>query len=228
MLLNGSAERIPVRKETAMLECVTRETYDNIKSPRVLNSHIYFRMLPEDFIKQRCKIVHVLRNPKDVAVSFYNHHFKILEYEYNGKWENYIHRFINGQVDYGSLFDYTLDWENVIQHHPDYPIHVIRYEDMKEDSIKETRRLARFLNVKADDRLIQNISEACNFDRMKQDKDSIDKEIADEWRDQQLGMYRKGQVGDWKNWFTVAQNELFDAVSAKKMKNSKVQFKYTL
>ncbi|KAL3857295.1 hypothetical protein ACJMK2_011980 [Sinanodonta woodiana] len=225
MLFNGSADRINLIKETAMLEGVTQGLYDNIKSPRVLNSHIYFRMLPEDFVKRKCKIVYILRNPKDVAVSFYNHHFKLLEYEYSGKWENYFHRFLKGQVDYGSWFDYTLDWEKVIQYNPDYPIHIISYEDMKKDDTKEIKHLARFLGVKEDEELIKSIAEACDFERMKKEKTPLEIATADEWRDKEPGMYRKGQVGDWKNWFTVAQNELFDAVYAERMKNSKFQFR---
>ncbi|KAL3857300.1 hypothetical protein ACJMK2_011982 [Sinanodonta woodiana] len=194
MLINGSADRINLIKETAMLEGVTQPMYEDIKSPRVLNSHIYFRMLPEDFVKRKCKIVYILRNPKDVAVSFFNHHFKLLEYEYSGKWENYFHRFFKGQVDYGSWFDYTLDWEKVIEDNPDYPIHIMSYEDMKKV-------------------------------KMKKGKTPLEIARADGWRDKKPGMYRKGQVGDWKNWFTVAQNELFDAVYAERMKNSKFQFR---
>ncbi|KAL3857294.1 hypothetical protein ACJMK2_011979 [Sinanodonta woodiana] len=225
MLLNGSADRINLNKASAMLELIPQPMYEDIQSPRVLNSHIYFRMLPEDFVKRKCKIVYILRNPKDVAVSFFNHHFKVLEYEYSGKWENYIHRFLTGQVDYGSWFDYTLDWEKVIQDNPDYPIHIISYEDMKKDGTKEIKQLAQFLGVKADEELIKCIAGACDFERMKKEKNLLDIATADEWRDKELGIYRKGQVGDWKNWFTVAQNELFDTVYAERMKNSKFQFR---
>lgn len=37
-----------------------------------------------------------------------------------------------------------------------------------------------------------------------------------------------GQVGDWKNHFTVAQNERFDAVYSEKMKGVDVKYRYTL
>ena len=35
-----------------------------------------------------------------------------------------------------------------------------------------------------------------------------------------------GIVGDWKNWFTVAQNEQFDDVYATKMAGYKHSFRY--
>lgn len=38
--------------------------------------------------------------------------------------------------------------------------------------------------------------------------------------------YFTGVVGDWKNWFTVSDNEKFDKFLIEKMSNSKWTFKY--
>ena len=96
MLVNQSPDRINLIKETAMVEVITQDMFDNIPSPRVLNSHFPLSMLPKDIMKHRNKIVFVQRNPKDICVSFYNHHFKALEYGYSGTWENYMPRFLKG------------------------------------------------------------------------------------------------------------------------------------
>ncbi|XP_053376085.1 sulfotransferase 1A2-like isoform X2 [Mercenaria mercenaria] len=224
MLVNQSADRVKLIKETSMLEGVSQKNFDNVVCPRVLNTHLPLRLLPKDTLKMNSKILFVQRNPKDICVSYYNHHKKVLEYEYDGKFENYVNRFLEGHVDYGSWFDYTLEWEKVIKDNKGYPIHVMSYEDMKTDSIGEITKISEFLGLKTDPTLIREIAEKCEFSNMKKEKDPL--ENSAEWKDGKPGMYRKGQIGDWKNWFTVAQNEHFDAIFAKKMKDSSFTYRF--
>lgn len=101
MLLCQKATRISSMKESAMLEGSSGINMQNMSSPRVLNTHLLFSDLPTDFIVKKCKIVYVLRNIKDVAVSFYNHHVRLLDYEYSGTWRSYLSRFLHGK---GVLF----------------------------------------------------------------------------------------------------------------------------
>ena len=96
MLLNKKAERIDRMKEMVMMEVMKKENFENEPAPRVFNTHIHYKYLPDDLKKRRCKILYIARNPKDVAVSYYNHHFKIKEYEYDGQWESYLKRYIKG------------------------------------------------------------------------------------------------------------------------------------
>ena len=96
MMYHQKAELLDFTKESHMMECLSQEKYDSMTSPRILNSHIYFSMLPKEFRKRRCKIIYTVRNPKDVAVSFYHHHRNILTYEYEGTWDSYVDRFLTG------------------------------------------------------------------------------------------------------------------------------------
>lgn len=224
MLMNGAADRLRLIKETAMLEGVTEEMFNNISSPRILNTHVPLRLLPRDILKHKNKIIFVQRNPKDCCVSFFNHHSKIIEYEYTGTWSEYMERFLKGLVDYGSWFDYTLGWETVMKEHPELPVHVMSYEDMKEDSVREIRKLSEFLGLKTDPGLMEAIADKCEFSNMKKEKDPL--ENKSEWKGGQPGMYRKGQVGDWKNWFTVAQSERFDSVFNERMKGSSFTYRF--
>jgi len=38
----------------------------------------------------------------------------------------------------------------------------------------------------------------------------------------------EGKVGDWKNWFTVAQNEQYDAIIAERMKTSNIKMQFEI
>ena len=100
MLINGKAETIPKSKSKQMLEHERPETLDVITSPRILNSHLSFRFLPEQLLQKRCRIIHIVRNPKDAVVSLYNHDVGVKCYGYDGKWEDFLPLFLDDKCEY--------------------------------------------------------------------------------------------------------------------------------
>lgn len=217
-------------KEELFLEIIPEKFIERFSSPRVLNTHILPYLVPPGIISKRCKIIYMLRNPKDVAVSFSNHTFRIKScYNYNGTWAAFLDLFLQGKVDYGNWFDYVLKWEQFFRDNPDVPALVLYYEDVKKDSPKVVRQIRDFLGISCTDKLCDEISDACSFQKMKDNKKHmLPKDLPEDSKKEEEVMYRKGETGDWKNWFTVAQNERFDAVFEEKMKNSKLKFQFTL
>lgn len=74
MLLQGRAEYHPMTREHAFLDIIDDlSSLDSLPSPRVFNTHVPYRWLPREHFKAGRKFVNVIRNPKDVAVSWYCH-----------------------------------------------------------------------------------------------------------------------------------------------------------
>ena len=72
MLNQNKAEYATQCKETLFLEAVKDlDVVCTTESPRVLNTHLPYRLIPKDFIQKGGKIVHIIRNPKDMLVSRY-------------------------------------------------------------------------------------------------------------------------------------------------------------
>ncbi|XP_069132472.1 sulfotransferase 1E1-like isoform X3 [Argopecten irradians] len=223
MLLKGTTEYAAGPKEDAMLEFRPIEELNALPSPRILNTHLRLSNLPEQFIEKKCKFVFVMRNPKDTAVSMY-HHFSAegSAFAYRGSFSDFLSMFMSGVVPHNNWTDYITGWEKDLAMNPDIPYHIIHYENLKQDPVREIKTLASYLDVTCTDDFVDDVVEKCSFRNLKKGKTATPEN--QRWH----FMYRKGEVGDWKNWFTVAENEEFDSYLSKEMNESKFSFRYTL
>jgi len=95
----------------------------------------------------------------------------------------------------------------------------LKYEDMKRDFDGQLDVIADFLNYPLTDLTRKLIREKTSFEHMKKDEFSNLHEIPE------LGsFFRKGQVGSWKDMFTVAQSEEFDRIYAERTRGSGLEF----
>ena len=202
--------------------------------PRLYTTHLPFNMAPQQ-LAHKGKIVCILRNPKDCAVSFY--HFYRMSHimgAYEGPWSDFLEGFSRGEVEYGSYFKFVTGWwsrrhqENIL---------FVRYEEMKKTPGEHVKKMAEFLGKSLSQSTIDLIVEKTSFKSMQNNPDTnvsreqIRKEgfIKSFLRDKQevgVEMVRKGEVGDWKNYFTVAQNEAFDELIAEKLGDTGLVFEY--
>ncbi|XP_046353754.2 sulfotransferase 1B1-like [Haliotis rufescens] len=230
MLKSGVIEYRKETKETRMMEAIFKDGIDAIPTPRVLNSHLPLRMLPKQIVEKKVKCIQIVRNPKDVCVSYFNHYRDMVQpFGFEGDFAEFTEAFLTGKLCYGSYSDYLLTWKAELEGSPAVPVLDLVYEDMKHDPVKSVKDVARFLGVTATDMFCEEVAHACSFKKMKQiDKDRKLGIPVGIWReDAEQTFYRKGEIGDWKNWFTVAESERFDQMWNKKMKDSGFKFSYT-
>ncbi|XP_060551716.1 sulfotransferase 1C4-like [Ruditapes philippinarum] len=216
MIQNKSASRIESNKLFTMLEANFAEVIDKQPSPRIINSHLPPRFLPLPGMKsKKIKTVLCLRNPKDQAVSYYCHLKGIKTNDYDGKWVDWLPEALKGKFEYGKYSEYLSEWQHLADDNPGFPLHIMYYEDLKKDEKAELDKLLAFLGVQIDDQLKQDIIEMCKFDKMKADKGKT----YEAFTKSDFEFFRKGEVGDWKNWFSDAQNEMFDDTWKKETKD---------
>ncbi|XP_076453327.1 sulfotransferase 1B1-like [Babylonia areolata] len=107
---------------------------------------------------------------------------------------------------------------------PDVPFFTMSFEDTKEDPEKAIQKLGEFLGVSLTPQLVTDIAQATSFANMKQADNAKERPSIGGSKSQ---MYRKGQVGDWKNYLTVAQSERLDAAMTQ-LESRHYRFRYTL
>ncbi|KAH9492169.1 Sulfotransferase cytosolic 1B member 1 [Bulinus truncatus] len=204
--------------------------WDKKESPRILFTHVPFRFIPKQALKKKIKIIYLDRNPKDVLVSYYNHmHKHVAPLNYPGTFEQFFHLSLEVGYYYGDIFDYLLEWQNGREHYPEVPFYTSIYENMKMDPVQAIKELNIFLNTGCSDELCEEIALASSFDSVKKYKDdNATPFVKALFVDSKPGLFRKGDVGDWENWFTVAMNEEFDNEYKTRMADYKTVYKYTL
>ncbi|XP_008581688.1 PREDICTED: sulfotransferase 6B1-like [Galeopterus variegatus] len=189
---------------------------------RVIPTHLSYDMLPMNIKQKQCKIIYIVRNPKDTAVSLFHYYKDNPNLPCIETWATFLELFLRGDVVYGSWFDHVLNWE---EHENDKNILIIFYEEMKEDLFKSIKKIATFLGINVSDSEINKIARKTSFSEMKNNAAKINCDpnhtICALTSNRNL-VFRKGAVGDWINYFTSKQKRVFDELFTEKMKHSEL------
>lgn len=190
-------------------------------SPRIIKTHLPVQFVPKTFWEHNCKIVYVARNPKDNLVSsFHFDQMTILQPE-PGNWSSYFQRFLQGKIAFGSWYDHVSNWWDKRETYNN--LHYVFYEDMIQDTRREIDKVCSFLHLPRSSEEKDRVAAKAQFDKMKENA-KVNHSGFPGFDETKSTFMRKGKVGNWKKYFTVAQNEKFDEDYKRKMKNSTLRF----
>ncbi|KAI5102937.1 sulfotransferase 1C1, partial [Silurus meridionalis] len=242
LLNNGDAEicrRAPTSERIPFLEIFSPppipsglELIKKMKPPRFIKTHLPIQLVPEGFWEKKCKVIYVARNAKDNLVSYYHFDRMNQTQPEPGPWEEYIQKFIKGKLAWGSWYDHVKGyWREREKRNILY----LFYEDMKEDPRREIVRIMQYLDLSLPDDIIDKIVELTSFNVMKDNpmanytfipKIVFDQSISAFMR--KVCFFSTGEVGDWTNYFTPAQSQMFDEDYTRQMADVDIPFRTSI
>ena len=170
-----------------------------ITKPRYLKSH-------ECFDPQYKKVIYIVRDPRDVAISTYYFHIKMNNISTETTLEQFVVQYLNGQTSiYGSWFENVGSWlgakkDNML---------VLRYEDLLKDGAKELTKISDFLKIDVqNNELIERALINSSFENMR----SLEKKQGSTWKPllksrHDMRFVRSGKSNQWKDELSIHSQE---------------------
>ncbi|KAK4884744.1 hypothetical protein RN001_001015 [Aquatica leii] len=186
---------------------------ETLSSPRFIKTHLPFSLLPEQIQNgtKTPKIVYVIRNPKDVCVSYY-HHGKLIQ-GWRTNLENFAEVFLADKAMYGSYWKHVIEFwnkrfcSNVL---------LICYEDMKKDLLSVIRKITAFLGKTLSEDKIPPLLQHLSFESMKTNQavnqeDKIQNRIKHNLAKKAGSFIRSGNVKKYKEEMSDLLIKKFDS-----------------
>ena len=199
-------ERVPLVE----MKMPDKEAYidqiERMESPRLFKSHLPVWFFENEIAKHNSKCIVIMRNPKDMLVSYY-HFLQLRHPKIILSWDQWFDMFRSGDIQYGDWFDHVLAWW---KHLPDQNFLFLTYEGMKADTLGSIQRIATHINVTCSKDYAEELMEKTSFEQMKKDPSSNLSSCSLLTQAKGASFIRRGTIGDWKNYFTVQQDEYMD------------------
>lgn len=154
-------DRVPWFEVTAVRR---PDALARLPAPRAFKSHLHRERLP-----RAGRFIYVVRNVKDVAVSYYHHAVSLMDWD--DDFDQFLKKFVAGKVPCGSWFAHLQSWW---PHRDDSNTLFLRYEDLVADLPASARRVAAFCGLNASDAVLERTALRCRLDFMKQHFEKFD------------------------------------------------------
>ena len=161
--------------------------------PRVIKTHEYFD-------PRYPKTIYIVRDPRDVVLSYYDFQRKYRQIANDYPLERYVDDFVSGcrvAAGWGTWGENAASWVYTRSHSKGFLL--LHYEDMLKDTISELRRIGLFLGIEANPELLKRAIERSSADRMRE----LEKAEANQWvatknHRKDIPFVRTAKSGSWK------------------------------
>jgi hypothetical protein len=164
----------------------------NLPRPRIVKSH-------ECFDPRYRKVVYIVRDPRDVAVSNYHWELKLRSVKDGCPIEDFVPRWMAPEFwpRIGSWGDHVSSWLGTRKGHEGFLL--LRYEDLKQNPQNELARVAEFLGFKATRERFTRAVELSSAENMRKlESAESGKWVATTLTRQDKPFVRNATSGGWK------------------------------
>jgi hypothetical protein len=173
--------------------------------PRIIKTHEYFD-------HRYPKTIYIVRDPRDVALSYYDFQRKYRQIEDKFPLERYVDDFVKGRLisrDWGTWGENVASWIYTRGKRPDFLL--LRYEDMMKDTTHELTRIARFLGIDPVPSRLEQAIERSSADRMRTlEKLEEDNWVATKKHRKDIPFVRVAKSGGWRTALPEASAQLIE------------------
>jgi Sulfotransferase domain len=169
--------------------------------PRVMKSH-------ENFDPRYPRVIYIVRDPRDVAVSFYFYNLKVRVIPDGYSMDEFVTRFVNANVvpyadRVGCWQDHVLSWLRLREGKPGFAL--VRYEDLLADPVKELTKFAPMLGISPTPQRIERAVRLSSAHHMQ----SLEEKQSKQWTTtkdtrQDIPFVREAKSGGWRNKLSPA------------------------
>ncbi|NXV78799.1 ST6B1 Sulfotransferase, partial [Atlantisia rogersi] len=145
-------------------------------------------------------ILFLIRNPKDVATSFFYFCNVMSPLPSYDTWDDFFVAFMNKKMPWGCYFEYHSKWN---KYAADENIMIISYEELKENPALGVKNIAAFFGIPLTEKELQGVVDRSSFQSMKKNSQKTHGTFGNVF-------FRKGGISDWKNHFNEDQNKKMD------------------
>jgi len=166
--------------------------------PRIIKSHEYFDA-------RYPKVIYIVRDPRDVALSYYDFSRKYRHIDDACSLEKYVGIFVRSipWSTWGTWGENVGSWIAARGRHPNFLL--LRYEDMMRDTFGELRRVASFMGIPASPDQLAKAIAASSADRMRALEKSQSREwVATKGKRDDIPFVRQATAGSWKELLAPA------------------------